>query len=727
MHSFAWRIKTLKIVFGLVFLLFVARLTELQIIKGEQYLNQATAQQQKKSILPANRGKILVRKNNFSDETTPLATNNTLQLLFVDPLVLAHPKYNPKVPLESQERGNPQLAAELLAPLLIHAHCEKIEGCVIDTDPANWSETETKAIDIYQTELAKKFAQINRRQVILITEIGQNRAEEILEMNLPGITIANENVVADPVLINDPVAIAESLAPLLGADPKKLLPSLKKSYTRYIEITRKIVPEVSDRIWELKRDPKYRDILRGVQLKDEYWRFYPEKTLAAQLIGFVDSANDGQYGIEGRFDQELRGKAGIISGATNTRGQRIFGKDLGIKRAQNGVDVVLSIDRFIQGEVEKILQEDLEKFQADFGQIVVIEPETGKVLALANAPTFDPNNFGEVFARYEIGEEQEIFDRESEEFNQRIPTIQEGNELYRYFNFWGPQVFRNKAIIDEYEPGSVIKALTMSVALNAKEVEPQTTYDDDGPVEVDEFQIKNSDEVYSGITNMIDVLSRSLNTGTAFIAQKMGAQLLYGSLKKFGFGDYTDVEFDGEARGQLEYWEDWEESELVTRGFGQGFTASPLQVALAFSTLANGGYLMRPLLVEEVRHPDGTIEKFVPERVRRVISEETAGIVRSMLLSAVQSGTGRGARVRGYSVIGKTGTSQTYRNGVVQSGLGTTIASFAGMAPVNNPQFVILVKYDHPKSSQWGSETAAVTFRRIADFLFNYLKIPPDR
>lgn len=728
-YNFSHRLNILKYIFGAVFVIFLFRLVDLQIIRGEEFSTQATAQQQKKSILPARRGKILVRKNRYSEDTTPLATNNTLQMLYIDPLVLAYPKYNPKLPLSEQERGNPSLAAQVLAPVLIHAHCEKIDGCIIEMDSNNWTDTERKAINIYTEELQRTFNALERTRVILLTDISKSRSEEILALNFPGISVQGTNLVANPTQISLPENVAEDLSPLIGIPEEKLTKLLTKSYNRYKEITRKIVPEISEKIWELKSDERYRDILRGIQMKDEYWRFYPEKNLAGQILGFVDSSGNGQYGIEGRFDQELRGKAGIISGATNTRGQRIFGKNLGIERAENGADITLSIDRFIQGEVERILEEDLSRFQADAGQVLILEPKTGRILAMANAPGFDPNSFGDVFSRYEISQEQEEQDRdpENEEFNQRIPTIREKNIFYRYFNLWGPEVFRNKIVTDEYEPGSVIKAITMAVGLNTKEIEPHTTYKDTGPVEVDEFKIRNSDNVYAGETNMIDVLSRSLNTGIAFITQKMGSRILYEALKSFGFGEYTDIELDAEAKGQLEHWENWELSELVTRGFGQGFTATPLQVGLAFSALANGGYLMKPILVEKVEKSDGTIEEFSPERIRRVISEETSQTIRSILLSAVNVGTGRAARVYGYTTLGKTGTSQTYKNGKAQTTLGSTIASFAGMGPVDDPQFVIIVKYDHPKSSQWGSETAAVTFRKVAAFLFDYLKIPPDR
>jgi cell division protein FtsI/penicillin-binding protein 2 len=253
------------------------------------------------------------------------------------------------------------------------------------------------------------------------------------------------------------------------------------------------------------------------------------------------------------------------------------------------------------------------------------------------------------------------------------------------------------------------------------------TYDDNGPVVVGEFKIRNSDEIYAGPTSMISVLNRSLNTGIAFITRKMGIKMLYENLRNFGFGQYSDIELDGELQGVLENWKHWSESELITRGFGQGISVTPLQMALAFSALANGGYLMKPILVEEIRYSDGQVKKFYPEKIRRVISDKTYNTIKSMLQNSVSHGVARGARVKGYSVMGKTGTSQTYKNGKALEGLGTTITSFAGFAPFDNPRFVILVKFDYPKTSQWGSETAAPTFRKVAKFLFDYYEIPPDK
>lgn len=725
--DFSARLRVLTFILGGVFFVFALKLFSLQVFQYDKFYSEAKAQHEKRSVLPARRGKILVKKNRLTDEETPIATNNTLKMLFVDPLVLAYPKYNPQLGLENQEKGNPALAAQILAPILINAHCEAIEGCDIETDLEKISDAEKTAIFAYQRELEKLFLQIERKRVLLEAEVAESRILEIESLKINGIWVEGTTIFADPTQINSVEEVAQKLTNLLGIDVEVLERLLGRRPKRYVEIADKIVPEVSEKILKLKQNDRYKSILRGVGLKDKHWRYYPEKKLAAQVLGFVNTKGIGQYGIEGRFDHELKGVEGYVYGATNVRGQQILGENSGISRAQDGSDILISIDRIIQGQVEKILQEDLQKFEADFGQILVIEPQTGKILAMAHAPSFDPNEFGKSFLRYEVDPTQVQEDQESETFNQRIPTVEDGGHYYRYFNLWGPQVFRNKTIADTYEPGSVLKAVTMASALNADEVRPTTTYDDNAPIKVDKYEIGNADDIYAGETSMIEVLNRSLNTGIAFVTRKMGRELLYKYLKDFGFSQYTDIELDGEAQGELEFWQDWTESELITRGFGQGISSTPLQMAMAFSVLANGGYLMKPILIEEIRSPDGKVEKIQPEKIKRVISDKAYGMIKSMLLNSVSHGVARGGKVYGYSVMGKTGTSQTYKNGKALEGLGTTITSFAGFGPFTNPKFVILVKYDYPKYSQWGSETAALTFQKVAKFLFNYFELPPDK
>ncbi|MCB9809499.1 penicillin-binding protein 2 [Candidatus Peribacteria bacterium] len=730
-YSFTRRVQVLMGGFIVLFLLMVGRLWQLQVLQHDAYAAKADAQHERRFVLPAVRGQILTRKSRTSSELTPLATNNTLQMLTIDPLILNYPAYDARKPLDQQERSDIALVAKLLAPLLIHAHCEAAEGCNITTSPDDWDSPTAERIALYQRELEAKFREVEVVRSVVALDLAPSRLADIQQMGLQGVYIEGRNVVVDPTYLQNPERLAQQLSPIIGVEEDELQYMMRRRSKRYEVLMRQIVPEVSERIELLKQDPEYRTLLRGIVLQDEHWRYYPEKKLAGQVLGFVDKEGTGRYGIEERFDAILRGKDGQILGATNVSGQHLLGNRLegtGMVQAQDGSDIVVTIDRVIQGTVEKLLEEDRKRFDADSAQAIVMDPQTGDILAMVNAPLFDPNSFGDAFLTYPITAEQEDTDRENPLFNQAIPTVTDDGLYYRYVNTWGPQVFRNRTVADIYEPGSVMKAVTMASALDADEGIPTTTYDDTGPVEVDEFTIRNADGVYAGRTSMISVINRSLNTGIAFVTQKMGRQVLYEYFKSFGFGEYTDIALPGENPSKLEIWHDWTASELVTRGFGQGIAVTPIQMLTAFAALANGGYLVEPRIVERIIHSDGTEEDFPPVLRHRVIRKESYEMIKAMLAESVAKGYASAAKLPHHTVMGKTGTSQTYdAAGRAQEEIGTTIATFAGYAPYENPAFVVLVKMDFPKASQWGSETAAVTFKRIGEFLVEYLDIPPDR
>ncbi|PJC38990.1 hypothetical protein CO044_02095 [Candidatus Peregrinibacteria bacterium CG_4_9_14_0_2_um_filter_38_9] len=311
----------------------------------------------------------------------------------------------------------------------------------------------------------------------------------------------------------------------------------------------------------------------------------------------------------------------------------------------------------------------------------------------------------------------------------------EGNvHYYKYENLIGPEVYHNKIVSWPYEPGSSFKPIVMSMALDDGDVTPNTTYNDVGPIKVDynkytgeyDFEIKNSTGYY-GLVNMSIVLEKSLNTGMTFVSKKIGPALFYNYLKKFGFLDRTDIEMDSESVGKIEYFEEWTESELATHAFGQGLTVTMIQMAQAYCALANGGTIMKPYLVEEIRHPDGSKTTFEPQEITKVISENTSSKIITMLVNATERGFALKGQVPSHFVSGKTGTSQTYKGGRALSGKGTTIGTFAGFGPIEDPKFVIIIKYDYAKQSEWGSDTAGPTFAKLAEFIFDYLNIPPDK
>jgi cell division protein FtsI (penicillin-binding protein 3)/stage V sporulation protein D (sporulation-specific penicillin-binding protein) len=320
--------------------------------------------------------------------------------------------------------------------------------------------------------------------------------------------------------------------------------------------------------------------------------------------------------------------------------------------------------------------------------VVIIQPSTGKIIAMCNVPDFDPNDYG---------------------------------------NVENISVYNNAAIFDAYEPGSVLKPIVMSAALDAGVVSPTETYEDAGEVKIDEYTIRNSDLKAHGIQTMTEVLEKSLNTGMIYVMRQMGGEIMTRYLENYGFGTLSGIELDSESEGVKDALYNDAEIYYATASYGQGITATPLQIALAYGAMANGGWLMKPYIVEEKRYNDGTVEETQPQRVRQVINEKSATTIGAMMVSVVENGHGKYAQVDGYYIAGKTGTAQVAKKDGVGYEENKTIGSFAGYGPVENPQFAMVVRIDYPKTTQWGESTAAPIFGEVAEFILDYLEIPPTR
>jgi len=548
---------------------------------------------------------------------------------------------------------------------------------------------------------------------------------------MPGIFADKEHflIYGDPTMISEaqlPV-VAKTLATYLEQAPSAIEAQLTRRQVRYVYLKNKLPPAASGAIKKLG--------LKGVVLLPEHWRFYPEGSLGSSIIGFINRENTGQYGIEGYFNAELEGKKGAIYAESDPFGRQITVGDTKIVNAVNGDTVVLTIDRVVQKKVEEILKKAVEQYKADGGQVIIMNPFSGAILAMANYPTFDPNAYNEAYIlrKLDPGEKVEktipIFKKDNR--NQYLPVVDEdlnndSIEKYIYENKFGPGVFKNKIVSEYYEPGSVFKPIVMSVAIDTKEVEPQTTYDNKGPLLIDEFEIKNSTGIYGGITTMTEVLEKSLNTGMAWVAKKLGKVLLYDYLKDFGFGEYTNIQLEGETKAEVPFYSRWSKAQLLTTSFGQGIVVTPLQLATAWCALANGGKLIQPYIVDSVIKA-GQVIKTEPEIIHRVISEEASSIISSMLVSVVRQY--HGVEIPGYMVAGKTGTAQIAgKYGQYEKGEGATITSFVGYFPTPKPQFVIVVKLDRPRIGEgtWGETTAAPIFKSVAQFLIDYFNIEPS-
>ena len=476
--------------------------------------------------------------------------------------------------------------------------------------------------------------------------------------------------------------VAKQISESLDVDYDLVMSKLAKRDDVYEIVKHKLDREEKERVAS--------EEIEGLSFVPEYYRFYPGGTLAAHVVGFVGSDGEdyiGRYGVESYFDEELHGKDGKIVQQRDARGGWLTNTDRIVSEEIDGVDLYLTIDYTVQYEVERILKDAVERYDADSGSVIVMEPKTGKIIALANYPTFAPNEYN------------------------KIEDV---------------AVFRNSIVSSEYESGSVFKPITMAMGLDNGKVSPDTTYVDTGSVQVAEYTIKNSEEKVYGKQTMTQVLEQSINTGVIYVEKLVGNEKFKEYVERFGFGNVTGVELPAEADGNISNLDHIRRNvEFFTASFGQGITMTQLQLATAYSALANGGLLMKPQIIEKKVYSDGHEEVVESHMVHRVISEDSSKQIGQMLRSVVVNGHGKRADVPGYLIGGKTGTAQVANAGKKGYDDAQTIGTFAGYGPINNPRFVIVVRMNNPKTVIWAESSAAPTFGKIMKYLLDFYNIPP--
>ena len=722
------------------------RLFYLQVIKYDFYKDAAAKEHSGYTELPAKRGEILVQDYASGDLFT-VASNTTMDLIYVDPKLVT----------------NKTLVARTLADTVLNIDTErKKDDERVAAEKREYKRTDN--MDAYNRvvprtdeelkenfyqEILKKVSSNIRSEIILDENMPQDLLDKIAVKKINGIEIKGTALMAYPSKINDKRRTALDLEDELQI-PAPRLEQILIGENRYEIIVRKVDPEKSKVLRDIiKKDNEQfpgENRYAGIGFQEEYFRFYPEKSLAANVLGFVDSAGSGQYGIEETFDAQLKGKKGIFKAQMDSVGRQITVGESVIQPAVNGEDIVLTIDRNIQLEVERLIEKGVGEYRANSGQVIVMDPKSGKIIAMAHYPSFDPNSYGDVFAKTdvdfsaeEIANLVQLEDDPNHYMFYRNWDTRDGYEVFkdeqegkaavyqRFTNWYGQEVYKNKMVNEIYEPGSVFKPVVMASAIDDGDVTPDTTYYESGPIKVDEFEIHNSTDTYKGLQTMTNVLENSSNIGMAWVAKKIGRNLFYSYAIKFGFADRLGIELDNEEKGYFEYFTEWADSELVTHAFGQGVTVTPLQIAAAYSVMANKGVLMQPYIVAATRDASGKITTTEPQVIRQVISEDTANKITAMMVSAVENGVAPKAKVEGHFVAGKSGTAQTYKYGKPLSGAGTTITTFAGYAPIDAPKFVVVVKFDFPRTSEWCANTSAPMAAEIEKFLFTYYNIPPDK
>jgi stage V sporulation protein D (sporulation-specific penicillin-binding protein) len=575
--------------------------------------------------------------------------------------------------------------------------------------------------------------------------------------------IINNSLYVDPTTITDRDSLVPGLMDILSLSKKELDFKLSKRAVQYVKILRKMGLSTRDMI-DTRIAAEKVNIAQGRMLETESishffileanpTRFYPEKNMGGQIVGFVDNENEGKYGVEGYFNEELKGKEWARITKKDISGKTIGSFDLGERKMVNGTDIKLTIDRNIQKEVTKILSDGVKEFRANKGSVVIMDPKTWAIIAMVSYPDFDPNNFGDVYELERMSYSKypnpsfdllgiPLFVEDSvdgvpilvgkKKIPLRIATEAEiGNRAvpkYKYKNNFGPWVYETDPVSSLYEPGSVFKAVTVAIGIDTGDIKPSDTYTDKWYVEIDQYKIKNVSAECLGRHTYSHALDWSCNVGMIDIVQKIGKSLFYKYINDFGFGQKTNITLEWEVFGKIDPYEKWARVKLFTMAFWQGITATVLQMATAYSALANGGIYMQPYIVDSLTLADGTVVKNTPTPLRRVIKEDTSKKIIAMLTEGAKIGFAKKGWVDGYDVAGKTGTSQIAAKGKYEVGeAGHTITSYGWFAPASNPKFVMIVKIERPRSAQYSETTSSAVFSKIAKYLFNYYGIPKNQ
>lgn len=671
----------LRLFAALIFLLLGAiiyRLYFLQIAQGDWYAALASNQHQISSLLEASRGKIMLHeKLNGQDQLYPLATNKDFSFLYAVP----------------KDISDPRALAEKFFTFFDKPQLEEEAREELDYKDAQAIQAEIDYINSLEYSDEDKTARIKAAKDLAASKKRQSEWQELKEISLERIEERQGEIIEKYLKkLDKPGDPYEPIKEKMGDEDLlslyAFLGSTKDQSILASDLERNLDAVVFKESGEELE-------LEGVAFNLQSYRYYPEDSMAANIVGFVsliDNQPHGRYGLEEFFNEELSGVSGYLKGERGVS-NTIIVNDREYTKAQDGSDLILTMDRSAQFQACAYLEDMVAKYQAEGGSVIAVNAKTGAILVMCSMPNFNPNNY------------------------------QEAKDLKTY---------NNPAILYQYEPGSVFKVITMAAAIDQGKVSPSTIYKDEGQMMINGWPkpISNSDFSTKGAYGLVDmnaVLENSLNTGAIFAMRQIGTEVFADYVKNFGFGEKTGVELGSESTGNIDNLlkSRVKEIDAATASFGQGIAVSPLQMLMSYQAIANQGKLMKPYIVQEIRHSDGSIEDFKPHEVRQVISEDTANTMLAMLVNVVESGHAKGAQIPGYYVGGKTGTAQVATSGGYSED--KYIHTFIGVVPVDNPQIVMLTKIDAPKDVHFATGTAVPLWHDVADFLLKYYQIPKTR
>jgi stage V sporulation protein D (sporulation-specific penicillin-binding protein) len=751
--------------------LIVFTLAQYTLMDHSFYKKLADNQQLREIELSVNRGTIYGTIDPYRSEsdqpfqTTILATTSIAKDLKIDPSGLCN--------IDMME---PFLAEVVYEHLCIN----RSQGSCFDNVlkytntfvvPENFNFSREQIIGFLTPTVREQARRMYKTRIFLAEWLNSTAINNLLALWNPGISVLWDVVYVDPTKFDSTRWVTE-LITLLGITPDALNDALELRKNRNVDIVEKLDPEIALKITDaiisqsnLTKQQALSDqeeflkkntFHKCLKLVDHSVRQYPEWSALAQITWFVDRDGIWRLGIEGYFQDLLAGRAGRKDERRDSLGRPIFDEEA--QQEVKGADLYLTIDPNIQHALMKALEDGVRTTGANNASAIIMDPKTGAVRALGSYPTFDPDRPGNVdkivrfipadheepiryllgktlFVESPLGTVKKFFENrlvtlnEIRDENAMLLEMVDPNKIfYIYENQVGLMAHQNLPLTSPYEPGSIFKWLTVAIGLDTGEIEPDMMYEDRGKVRIDEFTISNLDnDKCQGWHNFRNALNYSCNVGMINIVQRVGRPLFYEYLKKFGLGDITGLTLDGEHTWSLEAYEKWPKAKLFTMTFWQGIQVNLIQMAAAYSVLANGGIYMQPFVVEKREYPDGDTVVTKPVPVRRVINATTSQKITAMLTESTQKWFAKAGAVPGYQLAGKTGTSQIASNlgGFEKGENGRTNTSYAGYGPSQDPKFVIIVRFDRPRNTQYAEFSAAKTFKDIASFLLKYYGVQP--
>lgn len=632
-----------------------------------------------------------------------------------------------------------------------------------------WDITEAKLKIMIQDYLKKRISE-PITSVHIASNLSESIIEEVTGREYDELFFISNNLYVNPTLVKNPEIISDDLSRILKIEKETIAQKLKIRKKQHLEIIRKMSiwtrDLVNNRVTTEKLAVKNGQmdekniIFPFIKIEDNLVRYYPEWETISQITGFVDGEWRWRYGIEWYFESDLQIESPIQTVIKDTAWRPI--RDYVSEDSltlKSGIDITLTIDRNIQKELTRQAEEAREKYGANKVSMVVMDPKNWAIIAMVNAPTFDANDFTDVYdmelvsyltypnpEKDLLGYPLYVVDNGSGSFLANIDgkrlKLRNAREdeisnyaimKYKFKNWFWDGNYKNDVLWSLYEPGSVFKAFTVAIGIDTGEITPNDTYFDRGFVELDVWgrkpiRIRNSTSYCLGRHTYIHSLNWSCNVGMINIVEKIGRSLFAQYLVDFGFNNRTNLSIEWEVYAQIPPYEKWPRAQFFNMSFGQGISVTMLQMATAYSVLANGGIYMQPYIIESMLYPDGKKIETVPTPIRRVIKESTSKQVTAMLVDGVRNGFAKDWSVQGYTLAGKTGTSQiSWRWGYEVGEPGRTITSFWWYWPAVNPKFVLIVKLDRPRSSQWSEATSSPTWQNAAKYLLEYYNVPKNK